>query len=113
MAKWLVAFVLTIGVELPVVWFVLRKHSGWLGIVLVCLVANLVTHPVVFFVMPHLFGSFQSYLYTAEIGATLVEAVAYWLLLPEVGPLTGLSASAFANAASLAVGLALYALGWL
>jgi len=111
--SWLVAFGLTLLFELPVVAWILRDSAGLGKILLVGLFANLVTHPVVWFVLPRFFTSYIVYLFTAELGATAIEAVVFWALLrPQPGRLA-LSASAFANAASLGLGLVAYQFGWM
>lgn len=113
MEHWLIAFLLTLGVELPVVWLVLRRETSPGRILAACLAANLMTHPVVWFLLPRLFSSYLSYLIVAELGAFLAEALVYRAALRPLSWRMAVSASALANAGSLGLGLALYRFGWL
>ncbi|MFN8636258.1 MAG: hypothetical protein U0893_20610 [Chloroflexota bacterium] len=112
---YLSALLLTLAIEAPIVayglarWYRVRTA---LGIVL-GLVASLVTHPVVWFVLPPLLvpwvGIF-GYLLGAEAFAWLVEAAVFWLALRRDWPGL-LLVSLCANLASFTVGAVLQMLG--
>ena len=113
MDRWLIAFLLTLAVELPIVLVVLRRETSPGRILAAGLAANLMTHPVVWFLLPRLFSSYLVYLLVAELGAFLAEALVYRAALRPLSRRMAVSASALANAASLGLGLLLYRLGWL
>ena len=119
MGRWLLAFLLTQLVEMPI--YRRRAHTSWLE----AFGASAFTHPIVWFVIPgwvYAFaervlagrfglrlGSFEAWLLmavVAETFAVLAEA-AYLKLLLRPRPL---STSLIANAASVAVGLTLRSL---
>ena len=95
MTLWLFAFVATCAIELAVVRVVLPRAR-----VSIVLVAQAVTHPVVWLAMSVLPGAVIVRLSVVEAWAVLVEAAIYarWLGLPAR---VSLALSAAANAASL------------
>ncbi|MBL8359834.1 MAG: hypothetical protein JNN18_05015 [Rubrivivax sp.] len=97
---WLPAFVLTEVIEAPI--YRLGVRASWAG----ALLASALTHPLVWFVFPALFEDALGYwpmVALAEVFAVGVEAA--WLA--HRGARRPLVWSAVANAASVAVGLAL------
>jgi hypothetical protein len=105
---WAVAFSVTLAVELAVAGRVLRpsapsKTERYGAIA----VANLATHPLVWFVIPVLGGGYAGSLVLSEVQAVVVEALVYALVAPRVPSSRAIAASALANAASYLVGLAL------
>lgn len=105
---WARAFAVTLGVELAVATPLLPGGRAQ-RLVLVAL-ANLASHPAVWFVLPELGLGYPAWLITAELWAVAVEAVAYRALLP-ASTRRAAGVSLLANGASLAVGLALRAAG--
>ena len=106
--EWFTAFLLTLAVELPIAVVVLRpSRLGVPRLAGIVLLANLATHPVVWFVLPQLLdvGS-PAYVAAAEAWAVSVEAIAYWLVVPGIGVRRAASAAVVANAASWLVGRA-------
>lgn len=106
---WLYIFCLTYLLELPVYLIltrrVLRPHLG----LLVCLGLNLLTHPLVWFVLPGAIESQVHYVLVAEAFAVLTEGIALVALARwrrwEGWPWLSLIGLAFlANAWSAAVG---------
>jgi hypothetical protein len=107
---WLMAFVATVAVEAPIVVALTRGHSTpvWRR-ALIAIFAQLVTHPLVWFVFPRLVGlSGRSSLALSELWAWLAEAAFYAVVLPGLSPARALGTSAIANAASILVGLAIF-----
>lgn len=111
---WLRAFALTVAVELPVATALLRAPGApsasparRAGLVLF---ANLASHPVLWFVLSALPLRGAASLALSEAWAVLAEAALYRLALDGVSGRRCAAASLAANAASLAVGLALRAL---
>ena len=104
---WLLAFLLTTASEL-VVAVPLLAPGGSLPrrCAAVCL-AQLATHPVVWFIWPQLGWSRPVYLCAAEAFALVVEAVLYGVVFERLAWSRAFAASALANAASLAVGILL------
>jgi hypothetical protein len=107
LASWPAAFLVTVLVEVPIMVAVLRATPApaW-KLATTALVAQLATHPVVWFVFPQIGAlSHGQSLWVSELWAWLVEA---WLLaraLPGVGPIDAAGVSALANGASLGVGV--------
>ena len=107
--SWLLAFVLTCALELPVVLLAMRGREPQPKRVLgVALVGQLLTHPLVWFAFPALplLGQEERF-WLSELFAWLAEAALYAGLLAGVSPWRGLGVSGVANAISLAAGLAL------
>ncbi len=76
------------------------------------MLANLATHPLVWFAFPLLGIPAAARLVAAELFALSIEMLAYLLVWPILGPLRAFGTSALANGASLGVGLSLRALGY-
>jgi len=107
---WLMAFLATVAVEVPIVVALTRGHPtpAWRR-TLIAIFAQLVTHPLVWFVFPRLVGlTGRSSLALSELWAWLAEAAFYAVVLPGLSPTRALGASAIANAASILVGLAIF-----
>lgn len=102
---WLQAFLLTTVVELAVA-VPLLAPGGSLPrrTVTVCL-AQLATHPAVWFIWPLFAWPHATYLLVAEAFALLTEAVVYRLMFERLTWSRALAASALANAASIVVGI--------
>jgi hypothetical protein len=79
--------------------------------VALAVVANLATHPLVWFVFPELGISYRQWLVLAEVWAVAIEAIAYATQLRSLGARRAVLVSLAANAASVAVGLALRSAG--
>jgi hypothetical protein len=105
--EWFAAFVLTLVVETPIVVAVLRRREPDLvRLALIAIIANLATHPAVWFVFTQLFlvGTPQ-YVLAAEAWAVAVEAAVYLVVIRGVGTRRAVTASVLANAASIVAGL--------
>ena len=76
---------------------------------LIAVFAQLLTHPLVWFVFPRLVGlTGRSSLALSELWAWLAEAAFYAVVLPGLSSARALGVSALANAASILVGLAIF-----
>jgi len=107
---WLMAFLATVAVETPIVVALTRGHPtpAWRR-ALIAIFAQLVTHPLVWFVFPRLVGlTGRSSLALSELWAWLAEAAFYAVVLPGLSSARALGVSAVANAASILVGLAIF-----
>lgn len=105
--EWFAAFVLTLVVETPIVVAVLRRgEPDLVRLALIAIIANLATHPAVWFVFTQLFlvGTPQ-YVLAAEAWAVAVEAAVYLVVIRGVGTRRAVTASVLANAASIVAGL--------
>jgi hypothetical protein len=103
---WFRAFLLTVAVELPVVAILLRRFEpDRLRLVLLILLANLASHPAVWFIWTQLFlvGT-PEYVVVAEGWAVAIEAVFYWAVFRGLPGWRALVVALVANAASLVVG---------
>lgn len=102
---WAKAFALTVAVESGVA-VPLLGHGQTLGRrALAALLAQLLTHPVVWFVLPELRLGFTLYLLLAETWAVVLELIFYRLVFGGLSWRYALGVSALANGASFAVGL--------
>ena len=107
---WLMAFLATVAVEAPIVVALTRGHPtpAWRR-ALIAIFAQLVTHPLVWFVFPRLVGlTGRSSLALSELWAWLAEAAFYVVVLPGLSSARALGVSACANAASILVGLVIF-----
>jgi hypothetical protein len=107
---WLHAFALTIVIEVPLVTLLMGGQSRLAWPKRACLVAaaQLMTHPLVWFVFPTIPGmSRVATLILSELWAWLAEALLYALV--EVSPtkVSAVGVSALANGASLGLGFLL------
>lgn len=103
---WLVAFLLTLAVEVPVATLLLRRDEpNLLRAAALVVFANLVTHPLVWYVWSQVFlvGT-PRYVIAAETWAILAEAVFYAVAIRGLRPGRALLVAAVANVASFAVG---------
>jgi hypothetical protein len=103
---WFVAFMLTLAVEVPVATLLLRRDEpNLLRAAVLVVFANLVTHPLVWYVWSQVFliGTPQ-YVIAAEAWAILAEAVFYAVVIRGIRPGRALLVAAVANVASFAVG---------
>jgi hypothetical protein len=110
---WLRAFALTLGVELLLAARLLRGEGRKLDRRLgAALVANLASHPAVWFVFPEL-GLGGAGLAMSELWAFASEALVYRLVFPALSWRRAVVISAAANGASFLIGLALRRVaGW-
>lgn len=100
------AYVLTIAVEMLVLWLLLRKGYDWKEIGMNAAIASSATLPFVWFVFPHLIPNFWQQAATSEIFAFAVESGIYFLLFKNLGAARATIASFGCNAASFIVGMA-------
>jgi hypothetical protein len=105
---WLRAFALTVAVELAIAVPLLRGAEPSLGRrALAVVVANLASHPVVWFVLWRVIASPAARTPVAEAWAVASETVVFALVFPAMSRARALGVSAVANAASFLVGVAL------
>ena len=112
---WFRAFLWTLGLELPVAAFVLRRHVQLARRLALIVVANVATHPAVWLIFPEL-GSRQHWpswltLALSEAWAFGFETAVYSLFLGRGKLRVAASASLAANALSLGLGYVLRAFG--
>ena len=103
---WFAAFLLTLVVEVPIGVVLLRRaEPNPLRAAALVVFANLVTHPIVWFVWTQVFlvGTVE-YVVAAEAWAIAAEAVFYAVVVPGLGPGRAVVIAVVANAASFAVG---------
>jgi hypothetical protein len=106
---WFAAFVLTLAVELPIVMVLLRRWEHdlvRLGIIVV--VANLATHPMVWYVFTQLLTiGTPGYTLVVETWAIGVEAIVYWAAIRGLPVRRAIAVAVLANAASWLIGQAI------
>jgi len=103
---WFAAFVLTLAVEVPIAVFLLRRTEPNLARAAAIVVfANLVSHPMVWFVWTQVFliGT-PEYVIAVETWAIAIEALFYAVVVRGLGPGRAVLIAVVANAASFAVG---------
>ena len=109
---WLRAFAITVGIEELIAVPLLRSAEPSLprriGAVFV---ANLATHPLVWFFFPHLGWSYGVFIVVAETWAVGLEIVVYALFAKGARLSTCTAASALANAGSYILGLVAMRMG--
>jgi hypothetical protein len=102
---WSRVFALTLAVETLVAFPLLRTLAGPARRFGAVCAGQLLTHPIVWFVLPPLLTSRLAYLTVAEAWAILGEMALYRLIFAELPWSRALGISALANGASLAVGI--------
>ena len=103
---WFAAFLLTLAVEVPIAVFLLRRPEPNLARAAAIVVfANLVSHPMVWFVWTQVFliGT-PEYVIAVETWAIAIEALFYSVVVSGLGPGRAVLIAVVANAASFAVG---------
>jgi hypothetical protein len=103
---WLVAFLLTLAVEVPVAtWLLRRTEPNLLRGAALVVFANLASHPLVWYVWTQVFliGTVE-YVLAAETWAVAVEAIFYAVVVRGLGPRRALAVALVANVASFAFG---------
>jgi hypothetical protein len=109
---WLRAFALTGVVELIVATpLLVASGAAWKRRAGIVLLANLASHPVIWFVFSEWALPSTVRLGVSEAWAVGVETWAYALVWPGLGMRRAFGVSALANGASLAMGLLLRAMG--
>jgi hypothetical protein len=105
-ANWLRAFALTLIVEIPIATPLLAAVEARIGRrVAVVVVANLATHPLVWFLFPGLSLGSAARLALSEAWALLAEIAIYMLVWPALRARRAALVSVAANGASLAAGI--------
>ena len=108
-SSWFPAFVITLVVEIPIVAVLVRRWERdaiRLGIIIV--VANLATHPVVWYVISQILSvGTPAYTLAAEIWAVAVETAIYWAAIRGLPVRRALVVAAVANVTSWFVGRAI------
>ena len=104
---WFPAFVLTVVVEAPIVWFLARGvEPNAFRLLALVVFANLVTHPAVWFIVTQLLvAGTAAFTIAAESLAIVVEAIFYAVVFRGMRPGRAIATSVAANAASYAAGL--------
>jgi hypothetical protein len=108
---WVRAFALTLAVEVPLFAIVTKRVAPPRQRVALAVVANLASHPLVWFAFPELGLGYRAWLGFAEAWALVSEALIYAMLLPTLGIRRAALLSLVANGASLSLGLVLRSLG--
>jgi len=106
-SAWFTAFVVTVVIEGPIVWWFVRgRGASALRVGASVLLANLASHPAVWFIFTQLIlvGT-VTFTLTTEAWAVFVEAVLYVLALRGIDPRRAFVASLVANVASYLVGV--------
>jgi hypothetical protein len=106
---WLAAFAITLAIEAPIVLALTRACEASAARRFALIVfAQLVTHPLVWFVFPYIAGLRGSTaLALSELWAWLAEAAFYAVTLRDLRPVRALGISALANGASVLASLVL------
>lgn len=111
LSRWLLAFGLTLAIEVPIASVLLRREEPSVDrLVATCAFANLATHPLVWFATPLLMLSGWGGMAVSECFAWLAEAAFFAVVLEGLGLLRATAVSLLANAVSFGAGLVLYKL---
>lgn len=110
MTRWLLAFVATQVIEVPIVYAVLPRDVPARRRIAAPLLASTLTHPILWFVARRFFSSYGAYVVTSELLIVLVEAVVLRLFAGPGTTRVSFAASALANGASYGAGVLFHAL---
>ena len=100
---WPVAFSLTLLMETPVVLLLMAR--GWRRDLPWAILANGLSHPTLWFILPALFTDYTTFLVVGEVAVFSFEALLYSLALRSA---RGVLVSVAANSLSLGVGLLIH-----
>lgn len=107
-ALWIRYFALTVAIELAVALPLLRSTGATLARrTAAVLLANVASHPILWFVLARVLASRTSLIVIGESWAVASEAVVYVLVFPTLPRVRAVGVSAVANAVSFLVGTAL------
>lgn len=109
LSGWGRAFALTLAVEVPLVIALTKGTAPLPQRVALAVIANLASHPLVWFVFPELGLDYHAWLVLAEAWAVLVETFVYMTQVPALGLRRAALISLAANATSVAAGFVLRA----
>ncbi|MGC4114698.1 MAG: hypothetical protein QM765_08830 [Myxococcales bacterium] len=111
MTNWLVAFLMTLAIEMPLAGVLLRAHEpSRARLVGKLFFANLATHPLVWLAFYNLPLPWAGLVAILETFAWLTEAAFYFLVLPGLKPAKAVLVALAANATSFGLGLLYYRL---
>ena len=107
--RWLLAFVWTLALELPIYTLWLHRHLRRWTLCGLVLVVNAISHPLLWFVMPRI-APYWCYVLVGETGVVIVEALIIAAVLTRSLDITRALAIAFAasltaNLVSTVIGL--------
>lgn len=106
-ALWLRYFAITVAIELAVAIPLLRGEGSLARRATAVVVANLASHPIVWFVLARVIAPRTSMILAAESWAIASEAVVYALVFPRLTRTRALGVSAVANGVSFLAGVVL------
>ena len=113
-AAWLLAFGLTLLVEIPVFAIVARllekksvSRTPMWRLLLAGGAGTCITHPLLWFVWPHAFDGYSTYIVSGELLVAAIESGSFYLVARPIRPATAIAASFLANGLSFFVGLIL------
>jgi hypothetical protein len=82
---WLRAFIITLMLEVPVCWLLLQRSDQHIGrIIFVAFIANAISHPFLWFILPLYFQDYRVYLITGETLVITIETSVIWLGIPNI-----------------------------
>ena len=113
-SEWFAAFLLTLAIEIPVAFMLLRRaEPDRPRLLLLVVFANLVTHPAVWVVFTQLvLVGTPEYTLAAEAWAVAIEALFYAVTIRGISVRLAITVALAANIASFAVGRLVTGLGW-
>ena len=102
---YLQTLLVTIVIEIPLALLVLWKYADWKWIVSAALLGNLLSHPLLHFVLPRYLSDLSSIILWGEIGVLVLESLIYALVARPKPRAWALSAAALANGVTYFVGV--------
>jgi len=113
-AAWVLAFVLTLLIEIPVFAIAARllekgrapRTPLW-RLLVAGAAGTCVTHPLLWFAWPHLFDDYSAYIVSGELLVSVIETGTFYLVARPVRLSTAAAASFLANGMSFLVGIIL------
>jgi hypothetical protein len=105
-SAWFAAFALTVIVEAPFVLYAARRHGvDWVRGAVILVLANLATHPVLWYVIPQVVvPRTTQFVAVGEGWAIAAETACYWAVIPGMRARSALAVALLANVASFGVG---------
>jgi len=112
LAAWLRAFLLTQVIEVPLYVAAGWKRASPLHLVAAGAACTAITHPLLWFVWPHVVHDYTAFVISGEIAVTLAESGLFFLLVPKISLARAAGAAFVANGSSYGIGELLRAVGW-
>ena len=110
-SDWIIAFALTIIIEMPVFTLLGRKYASAVKAAAAGVLCSCITHPLLWFAWRPLFDSYIIWAISGEAAVIAIEAIVFYTVVRPTPFTKALAISLLANATSYGTGLLLNTFG--